>query len=253
MGFTILLEHPTETGRTRCSAAASCSAPPTDITSASPPTWRCASTPGATNRAFGSSAATREVMFRPRGFPPHRRFAPHGVSGVLQPVPVVRFAAFRPFEQALRTSPRRGSTPRRIPLAGSTAPHHCGRCPPAVTANPTHGPQPEAEPRSPFLSRDPSTDRRGLPPAHSLPGYQSPTTAISRRGACQLGSNPASQGRSMPLTFPNAKPPASATRLPRTPMARPEELPTGLHSFRSTSELATLLRVGRQIASSLRQ
>jgi hypothetical protein len=49
---------------------------------------RCASTPSDVAAAFGPTGTTRRIAFRPRGFSPPRRFAPHpGFQACCIPVP----------------------------------------------------------------------------------------------------------------------------------------------------------------------
>jgi len=104
---------------------------------------RSASTPGmAACHPFGLEGSTFEVLFRPRGFSPPRRFPPLLESrACCIPLPILGFSAFpscSPGRRPGRSSafPRcRIRTPRRNPLP-TAAPHRCGRCPRAVLPRP---------------------------------------------------------------------------------------------------------------------
>jgi hypothetical protein len=114
--------------------------------------WGCSFRPSTASQAtvhsrdakasFRSHVATRGITFRPRGFSPPRRLAPATAPGVLQPVTVLGFATFPPPHPQPASQLRvqdlsrdTNHTPRRIPSTVAV-PHHCGRCPLAVTADP---------------------------------------------------------------------------------------------------------------------
>jgi hypothetical protein len=93
-----------------------------------------ASTPGSL-RSLRSDGATHRILFRPRGFSPPRRLAPHrrcgfvaprcrlwGPSRFPGPVPPSRWRWVR----AVR-SPRRGTPYEEFP-SSAAVPHRCGRC-----------------------------------------------------------------------------------------------------------------------------
>jgi hypothetical protein len=100
------------------SSAALTLASSTDITSPLHRHDRSASTPGAYTpsapRCQTSSSRSAPVVFHHLD-----GLLRTAVSGVLQPVPVVRFAAFQPRNRSPHDLPATRCTPRRIPLVGS--------------------------------------------------------------------------------------------------------------------------------------
>jgi hypothetical protein len=112
----------------------------------------CASTPGSRG-SLRASAATRRLMFRPRGFSPPRRFAPRKGRGFIAPrnrSRVRRVSCMPPTRAARRRRVRTGSVPatRFTPFedfpSPAAVPHHCGRCLPAVTVLPGAGSRPRS-------------------------------------------------------------------------------------------------------------
>jgi len=102
-----------------------------------------ASTPGS-SRSLRSDGATRRILFRPRGFAPPRRFAPHRLRGFV--APRCRPVGFVAFPGAARSplgvrvpafrSPRRGYSLRRVPLVSSRFCIAASFCLPVVSVRP---------------------------------------------------------------------------------------------------------------------
>jgi len=142
-----------------------------------------ASTPGAAtslardrSRLLRHPAATRDVTFRPRGFSPPRRLAPHRPSRVCcAPLPVMGFDAFHHRRRSapegpsrLRRDPRAASTPRRIPLVSSRTasprPLPSWRYRSNRVPRPDTAPRPKTPPRVP-AARPPGRCDPKIPPA----------------------------------------------------------------------------------------
>jgi len=115
-----------------------------------------------------TSAATRRFTFHPRGFAPPRWFSPHWSYGSVAPRnrPRVRRVSCMPPTRSVR---RRLESPGSLPATRFTpfedfpspaaAPHHCGRCLPAVTVLPG-----AASDRSRLPCRPPPTEVRSVHP-----------------------------------------------------------------------------------------
>ena len=112
------------------------------ITSAPPSTSRLASTPGSVREPpLRSSGATQPILFRPRGFSPPRRLAPRdGLECVATRADHgVRRVSTWLAGRSLLLPRRPGFPATQLPLdefpSLTAVPHHCGRCPPVVTAH----------------------------------------------------------------------------------------------------------------------
>jgi len=190
-------------------------------------------------------AATREITFRPHGFSPPRRLAPVAAPGVLQPVTVLGFVPFpephpkagEPAE-ACGTFPATRSHPSKNPSMAA-APHHCGRCPLVVTADPASQanlltrarPRPPSEPgNAPAVTEATASARRLGRPRPSETGVVGSCRELDSRG-CQLAKSPETEVSGSPVSLcssrsPCAEAPAGANTAdqggPEKPYTSPE-------------------------------
>jgi hypothetical protein len=172
---------------------------------------QCASTPGSKLPSAARCQARRS--FRPRGFSPPRRFAPHaGSRACCIPLPDRGSPRFQPTQTRAGPegrrwttvpSPRRGSHPSKSFPRRQPLPHHCGPLPSCrywttrqsraaeAALDNRSRPRPgagsatlseegEGSRRGPFAREDDAPIRRSGPPRHLCPCGRQPRSTTAR-------------------------------------------------------------------------